>query len=40
MLVNSIDADQTPYSVTSDLGLQCLPTAHKKDAWLILVNMV
>ena len=33
LLANS--GDQTPRSVVSDLGLQCLPTSHKKDVRLI-----
>ena len=35
---NSGDPDQTPRSMTSDLGLQCSPMSHKKDARLIWVN--
>ena len=33
------DADQTPHSVASDLGLPCLPMSHKKDARHIWVKM-
>ena len=25
---NSVDPDQTPHSVASDLGLQCMPMSH------------
>ena len=27
MLANTVDPDQTPHYVASDLGLHCLPTA-------------
>ena len=29
---NSVDPDQTPHSVASDLGLHCLPMSHFWDA--------
>ena len=29
---NNVDPDQTPRSATSDLGLQCLPMSHLRDA--------
>ena len=29
--------DQTPRSVASDLGLECTPMSHKKDAMIIWV---
>ena len=32
------DPNQTPHSVVSDLGLNCLPMSHKKDARLIWVK--
>ena len=35
---NSRDSDQITRNGASDLGLQCLPMSHKKDARLILVN--
>ena len=45
LLENSVDADQTPRSAASDLGLHCLPMSKKKkkkkkkrDARLIWVN--
>ena len=38
MLANSVDPDQTPRSVASDLGLHCLPMSQKRDAMLIWVN--
>ena len=31
----SVDPDQTPHSVASDLGLHCLPRSQKRDARLI-----
>ena len=31
MKANIGDPDQTPHSVASDLGLQCLHKSHKKD---------
>ena len=33
------DPDQTPHSVSSDLGLHYLPMSHKKDARQIWVKM-
>ena len=35
---NNGDPDQKLHSVTSDLGLHCLPSPHKKDAGLIWVK--
>ena len=29
LLANSVDPDQTPHSVASDLGLHCLPMSQK-----------
>ena len=29
---NSVDPDQMPHSVASDLGLHCLPVSHLWDA--------
>ena len=37
---NSVDPDQTPRTVASDLGLHCLPMSHKKDARLIWVKLL
>ena len=34
LLANIIVPDGTPCSVASHLGLFCLPSSHKKDAWL------
>ena len=34
---NSGDPDQMPRYAASDLGLQCVPMSHKKDARLIWV---
>ena len=31
--------DQMPRSAASDLGMHCLPMFHKKDAWLIWVDV-
>ena len=39
MLANSGDPDQTPHCAASDLGLDCLPMSHKKDARLIWVKI-
>ena len=33
---NSVDPDQTPRSVASDLGLHCLPNALRKHAYSII----
>ena len=38
MRANSGDPDQTPHSVASDLGLNCLPMSRKKDARHICVK--
>ena len=38
LLVNSEDADQTPRSTASDLGLHCLPMSQTWDARLIWVK--
>ena len=37
--VNNADPNQTPRSVTSDLGLHCLLMSHLWDAWLKWVNV-
>ena len=34
------DADQTPRSSASDLGLHCFPMSHKKVTRLIWVNTI
>ena len=39
MQAYSVDPDQTPHSVASDLGLHCLPMSHKKDARHIWVKI-
>ena len=39
MQANSGDPNQTPHSVTSDLGLHYFPMSHKKDARHIWVKM-
>ena len=36
-VASSGDPDQTPSSVASDLGLDCTPMSHKKDAMIIWV---
>ena len=38
MQINSGDPDQTPHSVTSDMGLRYLPMSHIKDARQIWVK--
>ena len=38
VLANSVDPDQTPQTVVSDLGLHCLPRSQKWEARLIWVN--
>ena len=38
MQANSVDPDQTPHSVASDLDLHFLPMSHKKDARHIWVK--
>ena len=38
MLANSVDPDQTPRYMASDLGLHCLPMSQKWDTRLIWVN--
>ena len=37
---NSVDSDQTPRSVASDLGLHCLPMSLLWDARLKWVNWI
>ena len=37
---NNIDPDQIPCSVSSDLGLHCLPMSHLLDAMHKWVNFV
>ena len=37
---NSVDPDQTPRSVASDLGLHCLPMSSLRDARLKWVKQV
>ena len=34
-IIKSGDPDETPCSVTSDLGLHFMPLSHKKDAMLM-----
>ena len=38
MQANSGDPDQTPHSLASDLGLDCLSVSHKKDVRHIKVK--
>ena len=40
MLANSGDPEQTPHSLTSNLGLNCLPMSQKWDTRLIWVNFL
>ena len=39
VFANSGDPDQTPLSVVSDLGLQCLPVTHLVVSGLQWVNV-
>ena len=38
-IANSVDPDQSPHSVASDLGLRCLPRSLKRAARLIWVKV-
>ena len=38
MLSNSVAPDQTPLSVASDLGLQCLPMSNKSVPGVFELN--
>ena len=40
MSANRIAPDGTPRFAASHLGLFCLPVSHKKEARLILVNVI
>ena len=40
MKTNSVGPNQTPYSVTSDLGMHCLPVSNNKDSTLIWAKVV
>ena len=39
LYANRGDPDQTPNSVPFDLGLQCSPMSHRRDAMLIRVKV-